>query len=312
MSSLHTTTRLTALAALAACALAAPAQAAYAPRVSVSVAPPTAGGPVALTLEIDQDATDEATRTVRVSLPGFGAAPGARARAACAGPAACQAESRIGSAASTTTFGSFSGGVYFAGADGERTNVVGILSNPAVPLLIDQRFTGTLSPVTGGRELGFDDLPGATATRLRIVLEGGERALVSAPSACRTYDLVTRLTSHGGQHVERTSAVAIGGCPGGPPALSAVALAPRSVPAGSPAALGLTLSEPAFVRVLARRTGTRSVRTLRRVNLRAGRTVLRGLAARLPPGLWVITVRATDADGTAVKTVLLRVRPRAA
>jgi hypothetical protein len=142
------------------------------------------------------------------------------------------------------------------------------------------------------------------------VLDGAERALLSAPGTCGTYDLVARLTSHGGQRAEHTSPVTIGGCAGGPPALSGVALAPRSVRAGTPTALGLGLSEPAFVRVLARRAGTRGVRTLRRANLPAGRSVLRRLAAALPPGLWIITVRATDADGAAVKTVALRVRPR--
>ncbi|HVE68087.1 MAG TPA: hypothetical protein VNB64_05845, partial [Solirubrobacteraceae bacterium] len=222
MSPFPTTARLAAAAAVAACALAAPAHAAYAPRMSLQVEPPTAGGPVAMSLELSQAPGEEATRTLRVSLLGFGSATEARSRPACTGAAAtsgaCPAESRIGSATSTTSFGTFSGGIFHAGSEGELTRVLAVLSNPAIPLVLDQRFTGTLSPVPGGRELAFDDLPGATATRLRIALDGDDRALVTAPAACGERDVVGRLTSHGGQRAEQTSRVAIGGCAGARPA----------------------------------------------------------------------------------------------
>jgi hypothetical protein len=200
--------------------------------------------------------------------------------------------------------------VFFAGAEGDATTLAGVLSNPAVPLLLDQHFSGRVAPVAGGRELTLDGLPGATATKLRVALEGGDRAVVTAPARCATYSLAAELTSHGGQTVQRTAPVTIAGCAGDPPRLSGVRMAPARVRTGSAGALALRLSEPAALRITARRSGTRAVRTLLRTHRAAGRVVLRGLARHLTPGLWLVTVRAGNAAGTAVRTVALRVLPR--
>lgn len=304
------------LIAAAACAAlsAAPAGAAYAPRLEVAVDPPTAGRAVSVSVALTQAASEEATRSLRVTLPGFAAAPGAQARPACTGAAAssgrCPPESRVGSATSATTFGDFQGGVHHAGAEGDAQRLLVVLGNPLVPLLLDQRFTGTLSPVPGGRELSFEDLPGATATRLRVVLDGGDRALLAAPDRCAAYELLGRLTSHGGERSDRSSRVTIGGCPGRPPAISGLALARRRVRAPATTALSFSLSGRAAVRVTVRRSGTRRVRTIRTLRGRAGRNRIAGVGRGLAPGRWFVRVRAADGDGATARTVALRVLPR--
>jgi hypothetical protein len=303
-----------ALACAAALVAAASAPAAYAPRLTLGIDPPTSTAPLSVTLEVTQAASEEATRSVHVTLPGFGSAPGAPSRPPCTGvPASsgtCPADSRIGTATITTGFGDYTGGVYFSGMNGESATVLAILSNPQVPLVLDQRFTGSLSPVPGGRELAFDGLPGATAARLQIVLAGDDRALVSAPRRCGAYDLVGHLTSHNDQRLDRPTRVSIGGCPGTPPAIFAASLNPRQVRLGATTTLAFTLAEPAAVRVTARRIGTRSVRTLRRMTARPGRNRVPGLGRGLPAGRWLVSVRAADSDGAVVRTLALRVLDR--
>lgn len=266
--------------------LASPASAAYDPRLALELEPPTARSPVALTLTVTQAASEEATRSLHLSLPGFASAPGAGARPPCTDVAAtsgtCPAESRIGTASSSTSFGSFAGGVFFAGTEGDTVKVLVVLSNPQVPLVLDQRFGGALSSAAGGSELAFEELPGATATRLQIALDGGERALVSAPPRCGPYDLVGRLTSHRGDRAARSARVAVGGCPGDPPTIATPRLFPRAVREGAVSTLTFSLAEAAAVRVTARQVGTRRVRTL----------------------------RAADADGASARTLLLRVLRR--
>jgi hypothetical protein len=312
------TIRRAGLACTTACAaaltVAAPASAAYEPRLTLAIDPPTYAAPLSVTLTVTQVASEEATQSVHVTLPEFGSAPGAPARPPCPGAPAssgnCPPESRIGSASITTGFGDFTGGVYFTGMEGESAKVLAILSNPQVPLVLDQRFTGSLTPVPGGRELAFDDLPGATATRLQVILAGDDRALVSAPRRCGTFDLGGRLTSHGGERLDRPARVSIGGCPGTPPAIFAAGLYPRQVRAGSATTLAFTLAEPAAVRVTARRIGTRAIRTLRRTRARPGRNRLSGLGRGLSVGRWVVSLRAADGDGAVVKTLALRVIAR--
>jgi hypothetical protein len=303
-----------AMACAAALAAAAPARAAYAPRLTLTVDPPTFAAPVAVTLGIAQDASEEATSSVHVTLPGFGSATGAPSRPPCTGVAAssgtCPADSRIGTASMSTGFGEFTGGVYFTGMEGDSAKVLAIVSNSQLPLALDQRFTGALTPVPGGRELAFDDLPGATATRLQVILAGDDRALVSAPRRCGDFNLGGRLTSHGGERLDRPARVSIGGCPGTPPAIFAAGLYPRQVRAGSATTLAFTLAEPAAVRVTARRIGTRAIRTLRRTRARPGRNRLSGLGRGLSVGRWVVSLRAADGDGAVVKTLALRVIAR--
>ncbi len=272
-----------ALAALCAALAATPARAAYAPIVALDVRPPTAGAPVSLGLAVTQVATEEATRSVRMTLPGFGAEPGDR-----------PAGSRIGAASSSTAFGTFSGGVFLTEGDRFSTS----LTNPLLPLVLDQRFTGAVVAVPGGRELRLDEIPGPTSSRLRVTLD----ALLAAPERCGAYEAVATLTGHGGERAERRIPIAIGGCTGAPPTLAGARIAGRTV--------FFTLAEPAAVRITARRAGTRRVRTLRRLAGRPGRNAVRAIGRGLAPGRWLVTVRASDADGATARTLLLRIAGR--
>ena len=314
---MRTTTRrsLAAVAGVAlAASLAAPAHAAFAPRLSVTVDPPTSGSPAALGVEVTQSSGDEAIQSLRLTFPGFAVAPGVLSWPACSGDAetsgSCPAGSRMGSATSTTDFGDFTGDVFYGGLTGENPRVLVFLKNALVPLVADQKLVGRLEPVPGGQELVFDDMPGATATRFVVRLDAANRALVSAPTRCGGYDLLGRFTSHGGGHWQATSRVAIGGCPGAKPAISRASLLPRTLHPGHSATLGFYLSESAVVRVLMRRAGTTRVRTVRRLSGRAGLNRVSGLARGLASGRYLFTVKAANAQGTSSRVLSLVVVAR--
>jgi hypothetical protein len=292
------------------------AHAAFSPRLSVSVDPPTSGRPAALGVEIGQDAGDEAVRSLRLSLPGFAVGPGVLSWPACSGDAEasgnCPADSRIGSASSTTTFGDFSGGVFYGGLSGERPRVIVFLKNSLVLLVADQKLVGTLEPIAGGQELAFDDLPGATATRFDLRLDAPGKALVAAPTRCGSYDLLARFTSHSGGTGEASSRVSIGGCPGAKPAITRAGLTPRSMTAGHATTLAFTLSDRALVRVLVRRSGKRTVRTVRRMTGHAGLNRVTGLGRGLATGRYILTLKAANGVGTATRVLSLKVTARPA
>jgi hypothetical protein len=290
------------------------AQAAYAPRMTVTIDPPTAASGAALALDVTQEAGEEATRSLRLSLPGFAIGPGVLSWPSCDADAeaakACPAASRIGSAATTTSFGDFSGDAFYGGLTGENPRILIFLRNALVPVVLDEDIVGRLEHIAGGQELVLEDLPGATATRFSLHLDARGRALVTVPGRCGNYDLVGRFTSQAGGHQETGSRVSIGGCPGSPPSITRAALTPRRVRQGKATALAFWLSEPASVRVTMRRSGTRRVRTLRRLTGKAGRNRLTRLGRGLAPGSYFFTVRAANANGAATRTLALRVAAR--
>ena len=307
--------RLTAAAGVAiGLTLAPPAHAAFAPRLSVTVNPPTSGQAAALAVEIAQNSEDEAVRELRLALPGFAVGPGVLSWPACSSEAeasgSCPAASRIGTASSSTGFGDFSGNVFYGGLSGEHPRVLVFLRNTLVPLVADQKLVGRLEPVPGGQELVFEDMPGATATRFVLRLDAPDRGLVSTPARCGGYDLLGRFTSAAGDHGQATSRVTIGGCPGAKLALSRASLLPRTVQPGRSATLAFTLSDPAFVRVLQRRAGTTRVRTVRRLSARTGSNRVTGLARGLAAGRWIFTVKAAGSQGTATRVLSLVVAAR--
>ena len=313
-----TTRRRTGFAAgvIVALWLAPSAHAAFAPRLTVSVDPPTSGRPAALGMEVTQDSGDEAVRSLRLALPGFAVGPGVLSWPACSSDAeasgTCPADSRIGSASSTTSFGDFSGDAFYGGLSGEHPRVLVFLKNSLVPLVADQKIVGTLEPATGGQELALDGFPGATATRFVLRLDAAGKALVAAPTRCGGYDLVGRFTSHAGGQSEASSRISVGGCPGAKPTITRAGLTPRAMTAGHATTLAFMLSETALVRVLTRRSGKRTVRTLRRLTGHAGLNRVTGLGRTLSAGRYIFTIKAANAEGAVTRVLSLRVmaRPR--
>lgn len=305
---------VTAAAAALALAGAAPAHAAYAPRLSVTVDPPTAGAPAALAVDVFQESGEEATQALRIALPSFAVGPGVLAWPACTGAAesasTCPATSRIGSATSTTSFGDFAGDAFYGGLTGESPRILVFLKNARVPVVLDQKLEGRLEAVPGGQELVFENLPGATATHFALRLDARGRALVAAPQRCGNFDLLGRFTSAAGGHEESGSRVSIGGCPGAKPSITRATLSPRNLRQGARTTLAFWLSEPASVRVTMRQSGKRRVRTLRRLAGRAGRNRVTGLGRGLAPGRYFFTIKATTAEGSAIRGLALRVAAR--
>ena len=306
---------LGALASISLLAGAAGAQAAYAPRLGVTIDPPTAGAPVALGIDVTQESGEEATEALRLALPGFTVAPGVAAWPACDASAtsasACPAASRMGSVATTTGFGDYAGDVFYGGLSGESPRVLFFLKNTLVPLVLDSKVEGRLETVPGGQELVLENLPDATATHLAIHLDVKGRALLAAPTRCANYDLLGRFTSAAGGHEEAGARVSIGGCPGSKPTLSQAAFSRRTLHGGTASAtLSFWLSEPAGVRLTMRKSGTRRVRTLRRLTGKPGRNRLTGLGRGLAPGSYLFTLRAANANGSASRTLGLRVAAR--
>ena len=75
-----------------------------------------------------QDAADEATQSLRLTLPGFSVGPEVLSWPACPASAvtsdACPATSRLGAAASSTGFGDFTGDAFYGGRSGESPRVL--------------------------------------------------------------------------------------------------------------------------------------------------------------------------------------------
>jgi hypothetical protein len=299
------------LAALAALVCAGSASAAYAPRLAVTVAPPKAGAPVALGVDVTQESGEESTQSIRLTLPGFTLSDEVGQWPACTGSdessGTCPAASRMGSVSSSTGFGDFAGDVFFGGMSNRSPRVIFFLKNSRIPLVLDQEVQGRLEAVPGGQELVFDNLPSALATHLSVHLDAKDRLLVAAPTRCGNYDLLGRFTSSAGGHEEAGSRIGIGGCPGTKPAISQAKLSPRRLTGKRATTLSFWLSEPASVRVTMRKAGTRRVRTVRRLAGKSGRNRVTGLGRSLASGRYLFTIKATTADGSSARTVSLRV-----
>jgi hypothetical protein len=287
-----------ALAVLAVLVAPGSAGAAYAPRLSVAVDPPTAGARIALTTTVTQALGEEASRSVRVRFPvGF-----VFNLAALQGVTACTAEqyeagacpesSRLGRASAQTPLGTFSGGVFM----GAFPRFYAFLSNGVG--LFDQRLEGVaVVREDGGLDVSFDDLPSFPTTRFQMALDGPPRSVLNAPSTCGDFEFVGEFASQGGDRVRSASTVAVTGCAGPGFRLASMRVSPRRVRRPRTVAVAFALSAPAAVEVTVRRAGRRRVLQRRRLSAGAGGNTVRRLGRRLAPGLYVVTVRARTADG---------------
>ncbi|MDQ6914209.1 MAG: hypothetical protein M3155_00170 [Actinomycetota bacterium] len=287
----------------------AAAHAAYAPKLSISVDPKTTGARVALTSTITQAVGEEANRTVRVHFPlGFGFDLSALGRLQrCADPANCPPASRLGAASADTPLGAFSGDVFL----GEFPKLYVTLHHPAVSLF-DQHLTGTTEfRADGGIDVVFDNLPNLPTARFTLALDGPPTSVLVAPRNCGDYEFTADFVSQSGVRTTGSATATIdAGCPAPAFGLSAVSVSPTSVVRGRTVRVRFTLPIAARYEVTVRRMNTSRVRQRRRGRAVAGRNRVSGLLRGLPPGLYVVKIKATTADGrVSTRSKVVRVKP---
>jgi len=201
----------------AALALIAPAaaQAAFAPMLHVALEPPTAGHVPQVVATLVQ-----AERLQRFTLrfpPGF-TANRSLAVPQCSAidqlARLCPPGTRIGTLAIE---GDGSGPIHMAASNGLRT----------VTFIGAEAIRGIFRPGAGDTlNVTFDGVPFLPRGTLRVVLAGGERGLVRAPSACGAAVVAGNFTSAVGEMAVAEAPVAVTGCPE-PARVSAVRVAPR-------------------------------------------------------------------------------------
>jgi hypothetical protein len=295
--------RLPLATAVAVLALCAPASAAYAPKLHITLDPPTAGKPPAITSVITQKQGETASKTVRVSFPvGFGPQLGAKV-ASCQPAAeadrACPPETQLGSAHATASVlgapAQLDGTVHLAGVQGARFRLVIFLHNA---VLGDQKIVGQAAVrPDGGYDTSFDGLPNVLTPRFELALLGGDRGLLQNPSTCGSYVFKAAFTSHQGEQATDQAPVEITGC----------RAAPRPLLLG-----GVRLSRDGTVRFTlnAAAGGTITIKRAGRRVLDKGFTAVAGTnqvrTRRLMPGRYVVSITATTADGKVVRRRLAR------
>jgi hypothetical protein len=298
--------------------MAGTAQAAYAPKLAVTIRPTNQPGkPIGLTSVVTQASNEEATRKVVVHFPiGIGFNVAALGRTPSCSPAqrdakACPAGSRLGTATADTDVGQLTGGVFL----GEAASIYIFLQNSTLALLGLEPgpITGrTVFRPDGGTDTVLDNLPtDVTPTRFELALDGPPKSVLTGPELCRDYAFSADFTSKNGVLVKSTAPkITITGCPPEPVALSRVRLTPRRLRVGRVAILAYSLNKGASVQVTVRRSGRRRVLgRVRRIS-GAGLGRIRVLTSRLLPGTFVVTIRAAADGVTASRSFTMRVLPR--
>src|SRR3954471_16075139 len=182
-------------------ALTGTASAAFAPKLQITLDPPTAGKPPAITSVVSQQAGETASKTVKVSFPvGFGPQLGAKVNSCSSADEAnqaCPPDTQLGTAkASATVLGlpaEFTGTVHLAGVQGARFRLVIFLHSATFG---DQKIVGqAANRPDGGYDTTFDNLPDVLVTHFELNLAGGEKALLQNPSKCGNYVFNAAFTS---------------------------------------------------------------------------------------------------------------------
>lgn len=199
-----------ALAAATALAASPTALAKYSPQLSVSLHPATPNTAAAMTTTILQESGESASKTTRVAFPASFGFNGSNSVLDCTAAQeqadACPETSRIGTAQADTAFGPFGGPVFFT----EDFRLLVRLRNFAG---VGATAIGTFNVLPDGSvESVFDKLPNVPGTRVRLAIEGGEKALLLTPRVCGPHTLRGRFTSHDDEEARAAAQVEIAGC----------------------------------------------------------------------------------------------------
>jgi hypothetical protein len=281
--------------------------AAYSPRNSVTVDPPTTGAAPRVVTTTTFNAGDSATRSARLFFPReTNLPPGTVTTTACAPAdelaARCPESSRIGRVTATSPLGTASGSLNFTGLRGNKIRAVLFLR---VGTTLVGRGEALTEITPSGIVTDLTSLPNQRATRFSLELDGPPKALIANPTRCGTHTFRTELTSYANERATVSSSVRIGGCPVFAPLITQA----EFVGTG----LGFDLNQRAGVRVTAQRRGG-AAKTVSTFRGRRGRNRVRNLAHKLGPGRYLLVIRARNAAGkVARKRLRLRVlQPRLA
>ena len=279
----------------AALLLAAPAQAAYAPKVSLQLDPTTPAAVPQITSVITQASGETASKTVIVTFPkGFQPNFGGTA-AKCppdqenADPPSCPDNSKLGTAEATAEVlglpQPLTGNVYFGGPiTASKFRLIVLLHND---LLGYQKIIGTAELIaSGGARNVFDNLPNVLTTSFKLVLNGGSSGLLKNPIDCGDYDVTADFTSQNGDKATGSQKVTIAGCKPIPLALSDVSLSKSRVT--------FDVNAPGRVSVTVKRNKKR-VASGAFTLAKAGTAKVK--IPKLKPGKYVVAISVTTDDG---------------
>lgn len=275
MTGRHVFVAAAALAAAALSQAAAGAQGAYAPRLTIEVAPAAPRTAASLTSSFRQEPGESSNRTIRVRFPPtFTFNPGF-AVTGCTpaeeGAGSCPDASRIGTATVESELGTFTGTVHFA-SDYRLLIYLRTLG------LIEQKIVAILTVLPDGSiESVLDDLADVRVTSSTIALDGGSRSLFLTPAACGAQTVEGRFTSHSGEEARSDARVEIAGCDSAPE-IARLTVRPVRLRPGAPGSVRWQLSEG----------GSRTDVAIERLR-RTG-----------PGGAWIRWRRVLSATGTAV------------
>lgn len=282
----------------AALALTATAQAAYAPKLSLTLEPTTTNAVPKITSVITQAAGETASKTVVVTFPrGFQPNFGGTA-AKCppdqenASPPHCPPESQLGTAEATASvFGvpqQLTGAVYFGGPiTASKFRLIVLLHND---LLGDQKIIGTAELIaTGGARNVFDNLPNVLTTSFKLVLDGGAKGLLKTPDTCGDYTVTGAFTSQNGDQASGSQKVTIAGCKPIPLSLSGLTLSRSRV--------RFDVNAPGRLTVTVKRAKKR-VASGSFVLAKAGTAVVK--IPKLKRGKYVVDVKLASDDGRSL------------
>ena len=279
----------------AALVLAAPAQAAYAPKVSLTLDPTTPAAVPQITSVITQASGETASKTVIVTFPrGFqpnfgGTATKCPPDQENAEAPHCPPESQLGTAEATAEVvglpQQLTGNVYFGGPiTASKFRLIVILHND---LLGYQKIIGTAELVaSGGARNVFDNLPNVLTTSFKLVLSGGSKGLLKNPIDCGDYDLTADFTSQNGEKAAGSQKVTIAGCKPIPLAIDEVSLTKKRV--------SFDVNAPGRVTVTVKRNKKR-VASGAFTLAKAG--TARVKVPKLKRGKYVIAIKVTTDDG---------------
>jgi hypothetical protein len=290
-----------------ACATPTPAQAAFAPELSVGVTPATPAAAPAITATVSQPAGATPVQRFTLSLPAGFTTLGAPAAGVCPLRSLlalhCPAASRIGTL-DAVIGGSvaFSGAIHKAGPT--RFGVVAGGLGGAVKQAIGGAVRGRAD---GSLDLTLDQLPALAFTRLTVQLDGGGRSLFGTPARCGAYPLDGKFTSRRGEMALARTIVRVLGCPGTPVvAVSDVRLSRVRLRPGFGTVLRWTASQAAdhtLVRVERRAKGRWRAAGGLVAEARAGENVLRWDGAvdgrRLEPAGYALRVQPAESAPSA-------------
>lgn len=299
--------RLAPLALLVLALLApAAAEAAYAPRLAVTLDPAERLATPAITTRITQAPGESATRSVRLTFPdGFGV--NAPSVGSCSAQAeaqrACPADSKIGDAEATASGVRVSGPIHISSEGGVLRILVFL---DGLGGLIQQKLVGRVEFPDGRIATVFDGLPNLATTDVTLRFLGGEKALVANPRTCGDKVFSAAFTSHAGEQATSEATVTITGCVERP-RISSVSVRPARVRAGGRVTVRWRLSQATKGTrlILERRAGRRWRRVTSLVaSGREGlnRRTLR-LSRRARAGRYRVSLRATNSEGLPSRVV---------